>query len=50
MNTKSVIPVGTQRAITRRETNPFLLLQQEIDPAVRGRHAQYSRLRHNDDA
>jgi HSP20 family protein len=31
MNTKSVIPVGTQRAVTRRETNPFSFLQQEID-------------------
>jgi len=36
MNTKSVIPVGTQRAITRRETNPFLLLQQEIDRLFEG--------------
>ena len=31
MNTKSVIPVGTQRAVTRRDTNPFSFLQQEID-------------------
>ena len=31
MNTKSVIPVGTQRAVTSRETNPFSFLQQEID-------------------
>lgn len=30
-NTKSVIPVGTQRAVTRRDTNPFSFLQQEID-------------------
>ena len=36
MNTKSVIPVGTQRAITRRETNPFSLLQQEIDRLFEG--------------
>jgi HSP20 family protein len=27
----SVIPVGTQRAVTRRDTNPFSFLQQEID-------------------
>ena len=31
MNTRSVIPVGTQRAVTRRDTNPFSFLQQEID-------------------
>src|SRR4051812_8536009 len=31
MNAKSVIPVGTQRAVTSRETNPFSFLQQEID-------------------
>lgn len=31
MNTKSVIPVGTQGAVTRQETNPFSLLQREID-------------------
>jgi len=31
MNTKSVIPVGTQRAATSRDTNPFSFLQQEID-------------------
>ena len=31
MNTKSVIPVGTQRAVTRRDANPFSFLQQEID-------------------
>lgn len=31
MNTKSVIPVGIQRAATRRDTNPFSFLQQEID-------------------
>ena len=36
MNSKSVIPVGTQRAITRRETNPFSLLQQEIDRLFEG--------------
>ena len=36
MNTKSVIPVGTQRAITRRETNPFYLLQQENDRLFEG--------------
>ena len=50
MNTKSVIPVGTQRAVTRRETNPFSLPAAGDRPAVRGRHAQYPRLRHNDDA
>lgn len=31
MTTRSVIPVGTQRAVTRRDTNPFSFLQQEID-------------------
>jgi len=31
MDTKSVVPVGTQRAITRRDANPFSFLQQEID-------------------
>ena len=31
MNAKSVIPVGNQRAVTRRETNLFSFLQQEID-------------------
>jgi len=31
MNTKSVIPVGTQRVVPSRETNPFSFLQQEID-------------------
>ena len=31
MTTKSVIPVGTQRAVTRRDANPFSFLQQEID-------------------
>jgi HSP20 family protein len=31
MNTKSVIPVGNQRAATSRETNPFSFLQREID-------------------
>ena len=31
MNTKSVIPVGTQRAVTRRDRNPFSFLQHEID-------------------
>jgi HSP20 family protein len=31
MNSKSAIPVGTQRAVTRRDTNPFSFLQQEID-------------------
>jgi HSP20 family protein len=36
MNTKSVIPVGTQRAVGRRETNPFSLLQQEIDRLFEG--------------
>lgn len=36
MTTKSVIPVGTQRAVTSRETNPFALLQQEIDRLFQG--------------
>ena len=36
MNAKSVIPVGTQRDVTRRETNPFSLLQQEIDRLFEG--------------
>ena len=36
MNARSVIPVGTQRAVTRRETNPFSLLQQEIDRLFEG--------------
>ncbi|MGY3530022.1 MULTISPECIES: Hsp20/alpha crystallin family protein [Bradyrhizobium] len=27
----NVIPVGTERALARRETNPFTFLQQEID-------------------
>jgi len=31
MNSKSVIPVGTQRAVTRGEINPFSFLQREID-------------------
>ena len=31
MNTKPVIPVGTQRAVTRRDRNPFSYLQHEID-------------------
>ncbi|MGE9008572.1 Hsp20/alpha crystallin family protein [Leptospira interrogans] len=36
MNTRSVIPVGTQRAVTRRDTNPFSFLQQEIDQLFDG--------------
>jgi len=36
MDTKSVVPVGTQRAIARRDTNPFSLLQQEIDRLFEG--------------
>ena len=28
---KGLIPVGTERAVARRETNPFTFLQQEID-------------------
>jgi HSP20 family protein len=36
MTTKSVIPVGTQHAVARRETNPFSLLQQEIDRLFEG--------------
>lgn len=31
MNTKSVIPVGTQGVVTRREANPLSQLQQEIE-------------------
>ena len=31
MTKQSLIPVGTERAVTRRETNPFAFLQQEID-------------------
>jgi len=36
MDTKSLVPVGTQRAIARRDTNPFSLLQQEIDRLFEG--------------
>ena len=36
MDAKSVVPVGTQRAITRRDTNPFSFLQQEIDRLFEG--------------
>lgn len=36
MTTKSVVPVGTPRAVARRETNPFSLLQQEIDRLFEG--------------
>lgn len=28
---KDMVPVGTERAVARRETNPFTFLQQEID-------------------
>jgi HSP20 family protein len=31
MHSKSVIPVGTERAIAHRDTNPFSFLQHEID-------------------
>ena len=31
MNSKSVVPVGTERAITRRDANPFSFLQHEIE-------------------
>ena len=31
MNAKSVIPVETQRGVTRRDTNPLSFLQQEED-------------------
>ncbi len=31
VKTKPVVPVGTRHAVTRRETNPFSFLQQEID-------------------
>ena len=33
---KSVIPVGTDRTVTRREGNPFSFLQQEIDRLFEG--------------
>lgn len=36
MNTRSVIPVGTQRAVTHRDTNPLSFLQQEIDRLLDG--------------
>ena len=36
MDTRSVVPVGNQRAITRRDTNPFSFLQQEIDRLFEG--------------
>ena len=31
MTRQSLIPIGTERAVTRRETNPFTFLQHEID-------------------
>jgi HSP20 family protein len=31
MTKQSLIPVGTERAVSRRETNPFTFLQHEID-------------------
>jgi HSP20 family protein len=31
MTSKSLIPVGTEQAVARRETNPFAFLQHEID-------------------
>lgn len=31
MTKQSLIPVGTERAVTRREANPFTFLQHEID-------------------
>ena len=49
MNTKSVIPVGTQGAVNRRETNPFSLLQQEIDRLFEG-VTEHLRLHHHGDA
>ena len=36
MMMKSVIPVGTRRAVGSRETNPFSLLQQEINRLFEG--------------
>jgi HSP20 family protein len=33
---KSLIPVGTDRAVSRRESNPFSFLQQEIDRLFEG--------------
>ena len=36
MTKQSLIPVGTERAIARRETNPFTFLQQEIDRLFEG--------------
>jgi HSP20 family protein len=34
--TKSLIPVGTDRGVARREANPFSFLQQEIDRLFEG--------------
>jgi len=31
MTKQSLVSVGTERAVARRETNPFTFLQQEID-------------------
>lgn len=33
---KSLIPVGTERGVARRESNPFSFLQQEIDRLFEG--------------
>jgi HSP20 family protein len=34
--TKTMVPVSTDRAVARRETNPFSFLQQEIDRLFEG--------------
>ena len=31
MTKQSLVPVGTERAVTRRAANPFTFLQHEID-------------------
>jgi HSP20 family protein len=31
MTKQSLLPVGTERAVTRRESNPFTFLQHELD-------------------
>ncbi|MGB8398393.1 Hsp20/alpha crystallin family protein [Bradyrhizobium sp.] len=36
MTKQSIIPVGTERAVARREANPFSFLQQEIDRLFEG--------------
>jgi HSP20 family protein len=36
MTKQSLIPVGAERAVTRRETSPFAFLQHEIDRLFEG--------------